>query len=589
MSKKLTNNGKSYSTKAVYLRLLSYSSNYRLAFYLAIMGMIVTASANAFFVKQVEPLVEDVFTQQDPQALWMVPLLIFLAVSLRALGSIVGTYGMDFVAMSVIRDIRKELFTKYLYIPSSMHDSSSSGEALAKITFNVGLLSYACSRSITILVRDGGTVIALAVIMFTISVNLVMVFLIIVPIMLLFVGLSNKAVRRYSKRIQDSVGNVAQAVSEVITAHRIIKVFGGQKTEEQRFGKVNNYTRKQELKLAVVNSLISPFVQVLVGISLGIIIYVAASGMFLDEPMKTGQFMTFFFAAAGLFSPLRSLTKVNLEIQRGVAAAQSVFEIIDSDAELDEGTLPLVRANGQLEFNSVHFSYKESNTTAIDGLSLTIQAGQTIAFVGTSGSGKTTLASLLPRFYDVTKGEIKLDGINIKDYSLSDLRRQISYVGQDIRLFDDIIFNNIAYGEMEHYSNQEVYKAAVAAQAIDFIEAKEKGFNSLIGEGGIQLSGGQRQRISIARALLKDSPILILDEATSALDTESERHIQTALVKLIKNRTTLIIAHRLSTIEKADKIVLMEQGRIIEQGHHTELLKNQGAYAKLYKMQFSET
>jgi len=578
----------SYTTKAVYLRLLSYSKDYRLAFYIAILGMAVTAAANAFFVQQVEPLVEKVFTLRDPESMWMVPLMIFAAIAIRGLGGIVGSYGMDYVAMSVIRDIRQQLFAKYLNVPSNVHDSSSSGEALAKVTYNVGLLSYTCSRSITILVREGLTAVGLTYIMCTISAKLVLVFLILFPVMLLFVGLANKAVKRYSKRIQDSVGNVAQVVSEIITAHRIIKVFGGHETEQQRFGRVNNYTRKQELKLAIINSLVSPLVQILVGISLGMIIYVAASGMFLDAPMKAGEFMAFFFAFAGLFAPLRSLTKVNLEIQRGVAAAQSVFEIIDSDAELDTGTTALDKARGELTFDNISFSYQATDSPVIEGLSLNIQAGQTIALVGASGSGKTTLASLLPRFYDVTAGAIKLDGHNIKDYSLSDLRRQISYVGQDIRLFDDSIRNNIAYGEMQDYSDDQVREAAVAARAIEFIEAKPEGFNALVGEGGAQLSGGQRQRISIARALLKNSPILILDEATSALDTESERHIQAALDELVKNRTTVMIAHRLSTIEKADMIVVMDQGKIVEQGCHAELLTKQGAYAQLHQMQFSE-
>ena len=577
-----------YTTKVVYLRLLSYSKNYRLAFYIAIFGMVVTAVANAFFVKQVEPLVEEVFTLRDPESMWLVPLMIFIAISTRALGTIIGSYGMDFVAMSVIRDIRKQLFAKYLNVPSSVHDNSTSGDALAKVTYNVGLLARTCSRSITTLVREGLTAIGLIYIMFTISTKLVAVFLTVFPIMFLFVGLGNKAVRRYSKRIQNSVGDVAQVVSEIITAHRIIKVFGAHEAEELRFDNVNTYNRKQQLKLAVVRSLVSPFVQILVGISLALIVYVAASGLFLNEPMKAGEFMAFFFAFAGLFAPLRSLTKVNLEIQRGVTAAQSVFEIIDSDSELDEGAIPLNIANGQLTFDDVSFSYESADSSAVEGLSLSIEAGQTVALVGASGSGKTTLASLLPRFYDVTKGAIKLDGKNIKDYSLSDLRRQISYVGQDIRLFDDSIRNNIAYGEMEAYSDEQVRKAAVAARAIDFIEAKTEGFNALVGEGGAQLSGGQRQRISIARALLKDSPILILDEATSALDTESERHIQAALDELVKNRTTLVIAHRLSTIEKADLIVVMDQGSIVEQGSHAELLAKQGTYAQLYQIQFNE-
>ena len=577
----------SYSTKAVYFRLLSYSKNYRLVFYIAILGMVVTAAANAFFVKQVEPLVEQVFTLRDPDSLIRVPLLIALAIGIRALGGIVGNYGMDYVAMSVIRDIREQLFSKYLNVPSSLHDNSASGDALAKVTYNVGLLSYTSSRSITILVREGLTAIGLLYIMCTVSLKLIGVFLAIFPIMFLLVGIGNKAVRRYSKRIQDSVGDVAQVVGEIISAHRIIKVFGGHETEEKRFGEVNRYNRRQELKLALVRSLVSPFVQVLVGLSLGLIVYVAASGV-LGKPMKAGEFMTFFFAFAGLFAPLRSLTKVNLEIQRGVAAAQSVFEVIDSESEMDQGSATLARAQGNIDLKNLSFSYQGAETAALQGVNLSVKAGQTVAFVGQSGSGKTTLVSLLPRFYDTSEGQIELDGRNINEYTLSDLRRQISYVGQDLKLFDDTVRNNIAYGELADADEDRVRQAAISARALEFIEAMPNGFNSLVGESGTLLSGGQRQRIAIARALLKDSPILILDEATSALDTESERHIQAALDELVQNRTTLVIAHRLSTIENADLIVVMDQGKIVEQGSHGELLAKGGAYAQLHSLQFNE-
>lgn len=576
-----------YSTAAVYGRLLSYSKGYRLVFYIAIVGMVLSAAANAFFVKQVEPLVESVFTARDPDAMIYVPLMICIAIAVRALGGIIGNYGMDYVAMSVIRDLRQELFGKYLTVPSSVHDNSASGDALAKVTFNVGLLSYTSSRSISILIRDGLTALGLIYIMCTISVKLMGVFLAIFPVMFLFVAIGNKAVRRYSKRIQNSISDVTQVVGEIISAHHVIKIFGGHHAEETRFGRVNNYSRRQELKLALVRSLVSPFVQILVGVSLGLVVYVAASGV-LGFSMKAGEFMGFFFAFAGLFAPLRSLTKVNMEIQRGVTAAQSVFEVIDSESEHDQGALPLGRATGEIEFKSLGFAYEKAESPALSQIDLRIHPGQTVAFVGQSGSGKTTLISMLPRFYDATEGSVCLDGKDVREYSLSDLRRQISYVGQDLRLFDDTIRNNIAYGEMADATDEQIRAAAESARASEFIEATPDGFNAMVGESGGLLSGGQRQRIAIARALLKDSPILILDEATSALDTESERHIQAALDELVENRTTLVIAHRLSTIEKADLIVVMDQGRIVEQGSHAELIAKGGAYAQLHSLQFSD-
>lgn len=576
-----------YTAKAVYMRLLSYAKPYKWVFVIAILGMFLAAAANGFFVKQVEPLIEKVFVAEDKHAMVWVPFLIFLAVTGRAIGSVIGSYGMDYVAMSIIRDIRQQLFNKYLSVPSSVHDQSASGDALGKVIYNVGLLSYSSSKAITVLVGETLTAIYLLVLMMTMSLKLVLVFFALAPIMAFFVRISNKAVRRYSQRIQNSMGDVAQSVNEILSAHRVMKVFGGQQAESQRFGNINGYNRTQELKLAAIRSVVSPLVQIMLGITLGLIVYVAASDAF-GEPMTAGKFMAFFLAMAGLFSPLRSLTKVNLEIQRGITAAQSVFEVLDSESEINQGSVSLEHASGDIAFKNARFAYNENDGDALKGIDLNIKAGQTVAFVGQSGSGKTTLVSLLPRFYDLTEGEIALDGHNIQDYSLEDLRRQISYVGQDLRLFDDTIANNIAYGELNNKDASAIRKAADAARATEFIEAMPNGFNAVVGEGGTLLSGGQRQRIAIARALLKDSPILILDEATSALDTESERHIQSALNELVKNRTTLVIAHRLSTIENADVIVVMDQGEILEQGSHAELIKAQGAYAKLHAMQFGQ-
>lgn len=576
-----------YTAKAVYVRLLGYAKPYKWVFVIAILGMFLAAAANGFFVKQVEPLIEKVFVEEDKHAMVWVPFLIFLAVTGRAIGAVIGSYGMDYVAMSIIRDIRQQLFGKYLSVPSSAHDQSASGDALGKVIYNVGLLSYSSSKAITVLVGETLTAIYLLVLMMTMSVKLVLVFFALVPIMAFFVRISNKAVRRYSERIQNSMGDVAQSVNEILSAHRIMKIFGGQTVESQRFGNINGYNRTQELKLAAIRSLVSPLVQIMLGITLGLIVYVAASDTF-GASMTAGKFMAFFLAMAGLFSPLRSLTKVNLEIQRGITAAQSVFEVLDSGSEINAGTQQVERVKGDIRFEQATFAYNEKDGPALNNINLNIQSGQTVAFVGQSGSGKTTLVSLLPRFYDLTRGAICLDGHNIQDYTLESLRKQISYVGQDLRLFDDTIANNIAYGELNKKTAKEIRAAADAARATEFIEAMPNGFNAVVGEGGTLLSGGQRQRIAIARALLKNAPILILDEATSALDTESERHIQDALANLVQNRTTLVIAHRLSTIENADLIVVMDRGRIVEQGSHAELIAQQGEYAKLHSMQFGQ-
>ncbi|MGM0564160.1 MAG: lipid A export permease/ATP-binding protein MsbA [Pseudomonadota bacterium] len=578
-----------YSPGTVYWRLLGYTSRYRLVFYVAIVGMVISAAANALFVQQIEPLVEDVFVSRDSEAVVWVPLMIFAMVAMRAFGTIIGDYGMNYVAQSIMRDLRGELFEKYLVTPAALHDVESSGNALSKVIYNVSQLSTAASRAISIIFREGLTALGLLYVMISVSPKLSLVFFAVVPMMFLFVSAGNKAVRRYSRRIQDSMGDVARVVGEIVSAHRTVKIFGGEGSERRRFGTVNHYNRRQELKLGLVKSLVSPFVQLLVGASLAAIVYVAASDL-LGEPLTAGAFMTFFFATGGLFAPLRSLTKVNMDIQKGVTAAQAVFEVFDADSERDEGELEIERARGEIEFRDVSFRYQTGSDPVLSHIDLHIQPGQTVALVGRSGSGKTTLASLLPRFYDLDEheGEILVDGVPIETYRMRDLRRQISYVGQDLVLFDDSLRNNIAYGELGECSEEQLRDAVEAAHADRFIDQMEGGLDTGVGEGGNRLSGGQRQRVAIARALLKNAPILILDEATSALDSQSERHIQAALDELVQNRTTLVIAHRLSTIEQADLIVVMDDGKIVEKGRHSELLARGGAYAELYRNQFGE-
>lgn len=576
-----------YAFGSVYRRLLGYARPYLWVFVLAVLGMLLAAASNGLFVKQVEPLVESVFGSDDAHAKIWVPILIFLAITGRAIGSLIGNYGMDYVAMSVVRDIRQELFEKYLVVPSSSHDRSNTGDALGKVIFNVGMLSYSASKAVAVVIGETLTAGYLLFLMIVMSPKLVLVFLLVAPVLAVFVSLSNKAVRGFAHKIQNAMGDVAQSVGELLAAHKMMKVFGGQQTEGARFERINQYNRRQELRLSLIKSLVSPLVQIMLGLTLALIVFLAASDL-IGQPMSAGEFMAFFLAMAGIFAPLRSLTTVNIEIQRGLTAAQSVFAVLDDESEHDIGTLELSPQCGDIEFKNIRFAYN-ADELVLDNINLTIHRGQTVALVGRSGSGKTTLASLLPRFYEPQSGEILLAGQPLTAYQLASLRRQIAYVGQDLKLFDDTLRNNIAYGELAHKSTEEIIKACEAAHAWEFIAAMPDGLNALAGDSGTLLSGGQKQRIAIARALLKDAPILILDEATSALDTQAERHIQAALNALIKDRTTLVIAHRLSTIENADLIVVMDAGKIIETGSHRDLIAANGAYAKLHAMQFGDS
>jgi len=507
----------------------------------------------------------------------------------RGLAGFISTYGMEHVGRNIIRDMRKQMFSHLMRLPTTFYDQTSSGQLTSKLIYDVEKVAQAATKAVTIVVRDTFTIIGLLILMFYTNWKLSLVFLLIGPMITVLVVFVSKRFRRISKRIQASMGNVTQLSQQITEGHRVVKMFGGEDGEDKHFSKANEYNRRQNMKLAATRAISVPTSQFLGACGLAVILYVATS----EEMLKTltvGTFMSFVAASMLLLAPMKRLTMVQATVQQGIAAAQSVFTLLDDAAEKDTGTNTLKKSQGSLEFRNVTFAYASATASAtrnvLQNISFSAKAGETIAIVGRSGSGKSTLVSLLPRFYDITDGEILLDDMPLHTIKLSDLRQQISLVSQDITLFNDTVANNIAYGSMSNCSEAEMIAAAKAAHALEFIEAMPEGFQTTVGDKGVLLSGGQRQRIAIARALLKNAPIIILDEATSALDTESERYIQDALGALMKSRTTLVIAHRLSTVENADKILVLREGQIVESGTHTELLAAGKGYAGLYQMQF---
>ena len=572
---------------AIYRRLLGHAVPYWKIFLLAILGMVIFSLTEGAFTKLIEPMVDGSFVKKDPDTIKWVPILMVLVFMARSLGSFLSEYGMAWVARSVIRDLRHKVFNQLLCLPASYYDVSSSGTLLSKMVYDIEQLAEASSGVITTLIRDSLTILVLLVLMFYLSATLTLILLLVTPFIAVLVVFVSRRFRKLSRRIQHSMGDVSNVTEEAIEANREIKIFGGQEYEAGRFNEVNSYNRRQHLKLAATNALSSPLIQLIVVTAFAGIIYLATQPNFLDE-MTVGKFMSFMLAMILLLQHAKRLTTVNATLQRGIAAAQSVFSFIDSEVERDSGKATLPRVKGEVEFKGIKFAYSQASSPVLNNINLEIKAGQSVAFVGRSGAGKSTLVSLLPRFYELTEGSIEIDGTDIRDVTLASLRSQVALVSQHVTLFNDSIAHNIAYGALGEVTEEEIRQAAKAAHALEFIEKLPQGFNTLVGENGVLLSGGQRQRLAIARAILKDAPILILDEATSALDTESERYIQSALEELMRDRTTLVIAHRLSTIERVDKIVVLDQGAIVESGRHDELLAKMGHYASLHKMQFGE-
>lgn len=581
----MTQESQSNDAAIIYRRLLKYSLPYWKIFVLSILGMVIYAGTEVSFAQILEPMMDGGFVEKDPDSMFWVPIILVLIFAVRIIGTFLSEYGMAVIARNVIRDLRAKVFNKIITLPTSYYDATSSGSILSKMVYDIEQLAAATSGVVIVLIRDGITVIGLFVWMIYKNPLLTLILFVIAPFVAALVYVISKRFRVIGKRIQTSMGGVTDITEESIKANQEIKIFGGQEFESERFLKTNEYNRRQHLKLVATNAISNPTIQLIVAVAFAVMIYMATSPDIISD-MTAGKFVAFLMGMVMLLQHAKRLTTINMTLQKGIAAAESVFGFIDLKEEIDQGDKEILKIKGDVEFNNVNFSYGATNEYILSDISLNINAGDTIAFVGRSGAGKSTLVSLLARFYDKTSGDITIDGFSIEALTLKNLRSHIALVNQNVTLFNDTVAHNISYSDLDNVDNNKIVSAAKAANALEFIEDLPDGFNTIVGEDGVLLSGGQRQRIAIARAIFKNAPILILDEATSALDTESERYIQAALDELIKTRTTLVIAHRLSTIEGADKIVVLDKGKIVEVGQHTDLISKNGHYAALHAMQF---
>ncbi|WP_404369395.1 lipid A export permease/ATP-binding protein MsbA [Marinobacter sp.] len=574
------------SSWQTYKRLFAYVRPFWVAFSLAIVGNVIYAAASTGMAAAMEYVITAI-ENPSPENRIILTGLIVGVFSLRGVGTFMSQYFISYVGRQVVNALRIQVFDRLLSLPSRFFDEHASGRLVSKMTFNVEQVADATTKAVTITLREGLTIIGLLGFMFYTNWKLTLIFLAVGPLIGLVVSYASKRFRKLSRRIQGSMGDITHVSSEAITGYRVVRAFGGEGYERERFNDVSRRNLRQSLKLATAQAISVPVIQVLVAIAIASLVWTMLAPA-IRGGMSTGELVAFITAATTMAKPIRQVTSVHARIQKGVAAATDVFATIDEKPEQDEGTLDPGRVRGDVEFRNVAFRYREQLDYVLENINVSIPAGQSVALVGRSGSGKSTMVSLLPRFYEYSEGEILIDGYPIKDFRLDALRAQIALVTQNVVLFNDTIGANIAYGALRHCSEEAIREAAAKAHALEFIDRMPDGLDTMIGDNGVMLSGGQRQRLAIARALLKDAPILILDEATSALDTESERYIQAALDTVMKGRTTLVIAHRLSTIESADRILVMEAGKIVESGRHDELLAQGGAYAQLHQMQFSE-
>ena len=572
--------------KEVYGRLWRYVMPHRIIGLIAVVAMAASAIIEAAMVWLVEPLMDETLVAHNLETARWMPFAFIIIFIARGVAGFATEASLGWIGRSVISALRRNVFNKFLTLPSRFIERHATGPMLSRMTYNVEMVAESVTSVVTIMVRDLLIVIAAMGVMIYQSVRLFVFVMILLPIIAALIQVLGRAFRRYSGRIQDSVGEVTQVAEEVLTGNRVVKIFGGYDYESERLAEVDQRNFRQNLKLIRSRSFGVAVTQVIFGIGVAGVIY-AAGVESVNGNLSPGSFMSFFGAMMLMLQPLRRITNVNATLQRGIAAGASLFHIIDEEDEVDSGSYRNEDVRGKVEFKNVSFSYGNEESQVLDDVSFTVEAGKSIAIVGQSGAGKSTLVGFLPRFYDVNSGEILLDGTPVQDYELANLRSNISLVSQDVILFNDTIANNLAYGQLRQCSRAELLQAAEAAHVIDFTQDLPDGFETVVGDRGILLSGGQRQRIAIGRALLKNSPVLILDEATSSLDTKSERRIQEALSTLMQDRTTLVIAHRLSTVESADRIIVLDQGRIVESGTHGELLGAGGVYASLHEMQFS--
>jgi subfamily B ATP-binding cassette protein MsbA len=571
----------------VYRRLLGYTRRYWPVALVAVVGMLVDGGGLALFTGLLQPMIDELFTRKDPYLIFWMPIWIIAIFLVRSLGTFVSDYGVSYIGRHVVQAMQHDVFEAYLRLPAPYFGNEPSGQQVSRVTYTSEQVAAASSSAAKIAITDGFTVVAMLGVMLYYSPYLTLSLLVMVPAIALVATVVSRRYRQISRRIQGTMGSVTGTVEESVGAHREVRIYGGQRHEAQRFGEITRHTRRLNLKIAATNAASSSTVQLIAAMALAALVYLGTRPQVLNV-MSPGVFFSVLTAMGTMLPSLKRLTSVQANIQRGLSAAEDIFQVIDLPPEVDQGVRELSRTQGDLRFDAVRLVYPRNGFEALRGVDLHCPPGSVTALVGRSGSGKSSLVSMLPRFYEPSAGRIVLDGEDYRDYTLASLRRQIAWVGQTVVLFDDTVANNIAYGELAGASEAEIIAAAEAANAMEFIARMPEGIHTRIGQSGNMLSGGQRQRIAIARAILKNAPILVLDEATSALDTESERLIQQALQRLMRDRTTLVIAHRLSTVEDADQIAVMDQGRIVERGTHPALMALGGHYAALHRMQFSE-
>jgi len=582
------NNDKTeHSTRSafqIYWRLLAYLKPYKTIFFFSVLGFIAYALSNVAFISILKHLLE-IIEKNNPLDRYLIPLEVIATTVLRGVGAFVGSYYLAKVSFNVIHSLRVEVFNHMTRLPNHVFDSRNSGHLISIITYNINGVTAAATDALKIMLREGASVIGMFAYLMYADWQLTMVFLIIAPLIGWLVSAVGKRLRRLSSSVQTTVGDITQVSGEMVNGLRVMRSFGGEHYEQKRFEAVSRKNYLQNMKIIMTSAANTPVIQLLVALAMAALIFIALTFTDMRTPP---EFVAYISAVAGIIQPMRRLGEVAPMILKGVAAADSVFQLLDEPAEVDRGQHSVGRALGEVTFDHVRFNYAEQQISALDDISLTVAPGEVVALVGRSGSGKSTLVNLLPRFYEVAQGVIKLDGIPIGDYKLANLREQMAFVNQQVTLFEGSVSDNIAYGCADKVTFEQIKRAADLAYATEFIENLPEGFDTQIGESGARLSGGQRQRLAIARAILKDAPILIMDEATSALDNESERYIQAAMDEVMKGRTTFVIAHRLSTIEHADRILVMNAGKIVEQGSHETLLALNGLYAKLHSNEFSE-
>ncbi|WP_318488885.1 lipid A ABC transporter ATP-binding protein/permease MsbA [Photobacterium leiognathi] len=578
------------SSRDTYKRLWPYISVYKAGLAVAVIALIINAVGDTLMLSMIKPLLDESFggfDKIDSDFLAMMPIYLIGLMILRGVSGFVSTYCLSWVSGNVVMTLRRQLFQHFMKMPVAFFDKESSGALLSRITYDSEQVASATSSALVSIVREGASIIGLMALMFWNSWQLSAILIVIAPIVAFSIRTVSKRFRKISRNMQDAMGSVTSSAEQMLKGHKVVLSYGGQEVEKQRFDNVSNQMRRQTMKLVSAQAIANPVIQVIASLAL-VVVLILANTPSLRAELTPGTFAVVFGAMFGLMRPLKALTSVTSQFQRGMAACHTLFELMDLETEKDNGKVEVQRVKGDVEVKNVTFTYPTKDAPALRDVSFNLPAGKTLALVGRSGSGKSTIANLLTRFYDIDSGEINLDSVEIRDYKLANLRDQVAVVSQNVHLFNDTIANNIAYASHDAYSRTDIERAAELAYAMDFIKDMDNGLDTVIGENGVSLSGGQRQRLAIARALLRDAPVLILDEATSALDTESERAIQSALDELQKDRTVLVIAHRLSTIENADQILVVDDGEIVERGTHAELISHDGAYAQLHRIQFGD-